>query len=550
MATVVRAVCARAPGQAAAPARRRAAWPHSPAPSVPAAAAGGLRARPRPSSTAAAAAPRRAAAPPAAGERERERAPPAASASASASAGLATDEAQVGAPPLGAAATLDEARASLDEGAPYAYCAAGAFAGDAAAQRARRDGALTAALRAWLDEGGYEAAGLPVGKLLEIVNPATIVLETNPGSAARPRLQLAMSMWVLWFCLADDVMERAAMGGKAGLARKLLGAFAALTHAQRLAGGAAVAIAAAAIDAAAALLRVPPVVRAVVRVYADTLRELDSAASAAFGASHRAWLAGWWRRFSGDSLALLGKVDQELALMAAGEAPGLEEYMNIRVHTGGGLCYLDLLELGLEPGLLDAAAGGPAAAASASAPAAERFGAAAFAAATAVAGPSPATAMAAGGAPGSAAAAVAGAGAADRLAAVRYLIAGAIGLQNDIMSVEKDAADGAFNAAVFAQRALAAEAAAAAGDGASAAVPLRAAVDAVVGAADRCVAAAAALAAPAAAAGAAEAAALAAYHAAGARLAKAIVGVMLGAARRRYGDASVGSAVPARWRLP
>jgi hypothetical protein len=102
------------------------------------------------------------------------------------------------------ASSLGEARLTLEEDSDFSYCPArGAFAGrDVPGQRARRNAALTAALRAWLTEGGYEAAGLPVGTLLDVVNPSLIVLETNPGSARLPRLQLAMSMWVLWLCLA------------------------------------------------------------------------------------------------------------------------------------------------------------------------------------------------------------------------------------------------------------------------------------------------------------------------------------------------------------
>jgi len=71
---------------------------------------------------------------------------------------------------------------------------------------------LTASLRAWLVKGGYEAAGLPVNTLLELVQPARIVVETNPGSTRYPQLQLAMSIWVLWFTLAVSACAVPAVG--------------------------------------------------------------------------------------------------------------------------------------------------------------------------------------------------------------------------------------------------------------------------------------------------------------------------------------------------
>jgi hypothetical protein len=273
-----------------------------------------------------------------------------------------------------AAVSLGAARLSLEEDAGFTYCAAvGAFRGDVARQTARRNAALTAALRAWLVEGGYEAEGLPVATLLEVVNPSLIVLETNPGSARLPRLQLAMSMWVLWLCLAvsvywggrqaagwdrrprlvggvqdargpltwpcpdhhhplthpprhqqDDALERAAQAGKARLARHLLSAFALITRAQRLGGTAGVAAAAGALDAAAALAGAPALARAVVRVYADTQRELAAVVEESFAGADPAWRRGWWRRWCGDSLALIESFDRELQWAAEGRRPSVE----------------------------------------------------------------------------------------------------------------------------------------------------------------------------------------------------------------------------------
>jgi hypothetical protein len=236
----------------------------------------------------------------------------------------------------------------------------------------------------------------------------------------------------------------------------------------------------------------------------------------------------------------------------------------VRCHTGGGLCSLDLLELGMRPGLLEAAAGGPAGARAALEPAARRFAARAVEEASGLAGPCAAGLLTAP-KPGMAQAAGAGttgaAGPAERLQAVRMLLAGAIGLQNDVMSVDKDASDGELNAAVFVHTKLAAESAAAApaaatsagvSAAAAAAGMSAAAIEAVIASADRLVDVSAALAAhghDGAAPMPAAAVALLEYQASGARLARAIVSVMLGAARRRYGDASVGRAVPDRWRI-
>jgi len=284
--------------------------------------------------------------------------------------------------------------------------------------------------------------------------------------------------------------------------------------------------------------------------------------------------------------------------------PHPQEYLAIRLHTSGGPCCLDLLELGLPPGLFESAAGGADAAehalgAEATQFAEEAAAAAAsgmFAAAAAAAGAGGESPAAAAQWDSNAASPVHAASAAERLAAIRLLIGAAMGLQNDTISVVKDAADGCLmNAAVqIATRIEAAQAACGSDDdrvgdrvvsggraetsaatafapsvavtaaAAAAPTPLQLATDAVVSSADQMLAAAAQMAsAPLGtahasagsttlngAASAAAAAALRQYHAAASRLTRAIVSVMLGAAQQRYGEsAAAGQAVPEHWKL-